>query len=326
VNDARPVRILAIDGGGIRGIVPATMLVELQRRLPRPIVEYFDVVAGTSTGGLVASAVCAPAPSGGPHYTPQQILEFYVRDGRQIFHRSLGWTVASLGGLRRPKYPARGIDAFLVDRFGDTELRHALKPLVLVSYDLTLRAPWVFSSVLAAEEASRNYLLRDACRASTAAPTYFPAATVRSLAGDSRELVDGGVCANDPVLAAFVVAERLYPGRPLALVSLGTGNFTHPIDGAAAKRWGLGGWAWRLLDLFSDGQSAMSEATTRRLLGAAARDGSRYYRVQPDLPAGLGRMDDTSDENLAGLERVTREHCTRHAAQFDEIATALLSG
>lgn len=326
MNDARPVRILAIDGGGIRGIVPATMLVELQRRLPRPIVEYFDVVAGTSTGGLVASAVCAPAPSGGPHYTPQQILEFYVRDGRQIFHRSLGWTVASLGGLRRPKYPARGIDAFLVDRFGDTELRHALKPLVLVSYDLTLRAPWVFSSVLAAEEASRNYLLRDACRASTAAPTYFPAATVRSLAGDSRELVDGGVCANDPVLAAFVVAERLYPGRPLALVSLGTGNFTHPIDGAAAKRWGLGGWAWRLLDLFSDGQSAMSEATTRRLLGAAARDGSRYYRVQPDLPAGLGRMDDTSDENLAGLERVTREHCTRHAAQFDEIATALLSG
>jgi len=326
VNDARPVRILAIDGGGIRGIVPATMLVELQRRLPRPIVEYFDVVAGTSTGGLVASAVCAPAPSGGPHYTPQQILEFYVRDGRQIFHRSLGWTVASLGGLRRPKYPARGIDAFLVDRFGDTELRHALKPLVLVSYDLTLRAPWVFSSVLAAEEASRNYLLRDACRASTAAPTYFPAATVRSLAGDSRELVDGGVCANDPVLAAFVVAERLYPGRPLALVSLGTGNFTHPIDGAAAKRWGLGGWAWRLLDLFSDGQSAMSEATTRRLLGAAARDGSRYYRVQPDLPAGLGRMDDTSDENLAGLERVTREHCTRHAAQLDEIATSLLSG
>jgi hypothetical protein len=205
-------------------------------------------------------------------------------------------------------------------------LRHALKPLVLVSYDLTLRAPWVFSSVLAADEASRNYLLRDACRASTAAPTYFPAATVRSLAGDSRELVDGGVCANDPVLAAFVVAERLYPGRPLALVSLGTGNFTHPIDGAAAKRWGLGGWAWRLLDLFSDGQSAMSEATTRRLLGAAARDGSRYYRVQPDLPAGLGRMDDTSDENLAGLERVTREHCARHAAQLDEIATALLSG
>lgn len=323
MSEPRPVRILAVDGGGIRGIVPATVLVELQRRLPRPIVEYFDVVGGTSTGGLVASAVCAPGPSGGPRYTPEQILEFYVRDCRQIFHRSLGWVIESLGGLRRPKYPARGIEAFLADRFGDTELRDAIKPLVMVSYDLTRRAPWVFSSVLAAEEASRNYLLRDACRASTAAPTYFPAATVRSSAGDSRELVDGGVCANDPVLAAFVVAERLYPGRPLALVSLGTGNFTNPIDGAAARRWGLGGWAWRLLDLFSDGQSAMSEATMRRLLGSAARENSHYYRVQPDLPEGLGRMDDTSPENVAGLERITREHCARHAAELDAIAAAL---
>lgn len=323
MSELRPVRILAVDGGGIRGIVPATVLVELQRRLPRPIVEYFDVVGGTSTGGLVASAVCAPGPSGGPRYTPEQILEFYVRDCRQIFHRSLGWVIESLGGLRRPKYPARGIEAFLADRFGDTELHQALKPLVMVSYDLTRRAPWVFSSVLAAEESSRNCLLRDACRASTAAPTYFPAATVRSFAGDSRELVDGGVCANDPVLAAFVVAERLYPGRPLALVSLGTGNFTNPIDGAAARRWGLGGWAWRLLDLFSDGQSAMSEATMRRLLGVAGRANSQYYRVQPDLPDGLGRMDDTSPENVAGLERITREHCARHAAQLDEIAAAL---
>jgi patatin-like phospholipase/acyl hydrolase len=323
MSELRPVRILAVDGGGIRGIVPATVLVELQRRLPRPIVDYFDVVAGTSTGGLVASAVCAPGPSGGPRYTAEQILEFYLRDCRQIFHRNLGWAVESLGGLRRPKYPARGIDAFLVDRFGDTELRHALKPLVMVSYDLTRRAPWVFSSVLAAEEASRNYLLRDACRASTAAPTYFPAATVRSLAGDTRELVDGGVCANDPVLAAFVVAERLHPGRPLLLVSLGTGKFTNPIDGAAAKRWGLAGWAWRLLDLLSDGQSAMSEATMHRLLGVATRADSRYHRVQPDLPAGLGRMDDTSQENVAGLERITRQHCARHAARLDAIAAEL---
>jgi hypothetical protein len=323
MSELRPVRILAVDGGGIRGIVPATVLVELQRRLPRPIVDYFDVVAGTSTGGLVASAVCAPGPAGGPRYTPQQILEFYVRDCRQIFHRSPWWFIESLGGLRRPKYPARGIEAFLSDRFGDTELRHALKPLVMVSYDLTRRAPWVFSSVLAAEEASRNYLLRDACRASTAAPTYFPAATVRSFAGDSREVVDGGVCANDPVLAAFVVAERLHPGRPLALVSLGTGNFTNPIDGAAAKRWGLGGWAWKLLDLLSDGQSAMSEATMRRLLGVAARADSHYHRVQPDLPAGLGRMDDTSPENVAGLERITREHCLQHAAQLDLIAAEI---
>lgn len=325
MSSDRPVRILAVDGGGIRGIVPATVLVELQRRLARPLVEYFDVVGGTSTGGLVASAVCAPDASGGPRYTAQQILDFYVQDCHQIFERSAWWTLKSLGGLRLPKYPARGINAFLRARFGEAELKDALKPLVMVSYDLTRRVPHVFSSVLAAEEASRNFLLRDACRASTAAPTYFPAAQVKSLAGEVRELVDGGVCANDPVLAAFVVAERVHPGRPLLLVSLGTGNFTNPIDGDSARRWGIAGWAWRLLDLFSDGQSAMSEATMRRLLAAAVRSDSRYFRLQPDLPSGVGRMDDTSPQNLASLQQITRDYCGTSHAQLDAIAAALVA-
>jgi len=323
VSDPRPVRILAVDGGGIRGIVPATILTELQRRLPGPLVEYFDVVAGTSTGGLVASAVCTPDAAGGSRYTPDEILEFYVRDCHQIFGRSAWWRLKSLDGLRRSKYPAAGIESFLEARFGDLQLREALKPLVLVSFDLTRRTPWVFSSVLAADDPARNCLLRDACRASTAAPTYFPAATVRSTGGESRELVDGGVCANDPVLAAFVVAERLHPGRPLFLVSLGTGNLTDPIDGAAARRWGIVGWAWRILDLLSGGQSAMSEATMRRLLGVEARQGSRYHRLQPDLPPGLGRMDDVSAHNVAGLQRVTREYCNRHAALLDDVARGL---
>jgi patatin-like phospholipase/acyl hydrolase len=319
----RPVRILAVDGGGIRGIVPATMLVELQQRLARPLVECFDIVAGTSTGGLVASAVCAPDGRGGARYTPAQILEFYERDCTQIFHRSLVWTVTSLGGMRRPKYPAAGIDAFLAARFGDLQLKDALRPLLLVSYDLARRAPWVFSSVLAAEEAGRNYYVRDACRATTAAPTYFPAATVRSFAGDSRELVDGGVCANDPALAAFVVADRLFPGRPALIVSFGTGNVTAPIDGAAAQRWGVVGWAWHLLDLLTTGQSAMSEASLRKLVGVTARDGSRYLRLQPDLPHDLGRMDDTSPQNVAGLQRVTREYCAGQAALLESIAAEL---
>jgi uncharacterized protein len=120
-----------------------------------------------------------------------------------------------------------------------------------------------------------------------------------------------------------VVAERLFPGRPLSLVSLGTGNFTHPIDGAAAKRWGLSGWAWRLLDLLSDGQSAMSEATMHRFLSTDFCAHSHYHRLQPDLPPGLGHMDDTSHDNLAGLERTTRDYCAKHAHRLASIAEEL---
>ena len=162
-----------MDGGGIRGIVPATLLIALQERLSRPLVACFDIVAGTSTGGLVASALCAPDAAGASRYSPQQILDFYKQDCHQIFQRSELWTIESLDGMRRPKYPADGIEAFLADRFGDLQLKDALRPLVIVSYDLTSRAPWIFSSVLAADDPARNYLVRDACRATTAAPTYF---------------------------------------------------------------------------------------------------------------------------------------------------------
>jgi patatin-like phospholipase/acyl hydrolase len=352
--ELRPLKVLAVDGGGIRGIVPATMLIALQERLDRPVVEYFDIVAGTSTGGLVGAGLCTPDSSGArPRYAVEDLLDFYLRDGREIFHRGYLHTICSLDGLLGPKYPAAGIDAFLEQRFGALELKDALKTLVLVSYDLARRRPHVFSSELARRQPERNFLLRDACRASAAAPTYFPPASVRSLAGASYLLVDGGVCANDPSLAAFVAAEEEvaqraeeratdhdpgdgaesdvarpldpYAGRPILVVSLGTGNLSTPLDGNAARRWGLVGWAEHILDVMADGQSRMSERCLQRLVDVAAPAGWQYRRLQPTLPPGLGRLDDTSDANVAGLERAARDYCARAdtARLIDSIAADL---
>lgn len=349
--DARPLKVLAVDGGGIRGIVPATMLIALQQRLVKPVVEYFDIVAGTSTGGLVGAGLCAPDSSGvRPRYTVDDILDFYRRDCREIFHRSFFHVVRSLGGLLSPKYPAAGIDAFLEQRFGAVELKDVLQTLVLVSYDLARRRPHVFSSELARKRPERNFLLRDACRASAAAPTYFPPAVVRDFAGGSCLLVDGGVCANDPALAAFVAAEEEvaqradervvgddpgdgaadgmshpvdpHAGRPVLIVSLGTGNLSTRLDGAAARHWGYAGWAEHILDVMADGQSTMSERCLRRLVDVAAPAGWHYRRLQPTLPPGLGRLDDTSDANVAGLERAARDYCARSdtARLLDTIA------
>ncbi len=319
MSDGAPVKVLAIDGGGIRGIVPTLLLMALQERLQRPVVDYFDIVAGTSTGGLLASGLCAPGADGRPRYGLEKILGFYTQDCHQIFHRSEAWKVLSVDGMAKPKYPADGMEAFLRDRFGDLRLSDACKPLVLVSYDLERRVPMIFSSLLAAQDLDRDFLLRDACRATTAAPTYFPAALVKSLAGRERALVDGGVCANDPVLAGFVTADRHFPGRPVRVLSLGTGNLTGPIDGQAAQHWGVAGWALHILEVLADGQSAMSDASFHRMLGG----GPAYHRLQPRLPAGLGRLDDTSRANIEGLQRSTREFCMERAAELDEIATQL---
>lgn len=323
MTDDRPVRILAVDGGGIRGIVPSVMLVALQQRLPGPLSDYFDVIAGTSTGGLVAAGLSAPDAKGAPRYSIEEVLGFYTGDCREIFHRSALWEVESLDGMSRPKYPADGMDRFLVERFGDLELKDAMRLLVLVSYDLAKRRPMVFSSARAAEDPSRNFLLRDACRATTAAPTYFPPAFVASLDGDSREFVDGGVCANDPTLPAFVEADLQFPDRPVLIVSLGTGRMNQPLDGAAVRNWGAAEWALNILDVLTDGQSGMSEACLTHLMATRERAGSSYVRLQPDVPAGLGRMDDTSDANLGGLQEITRRYCEAQSSKLDALAAAL---
>lgn len=319
----RAVRILAVDGGGIRGIVPAIMLEALQRRLERPVSDYFDVIAGTSTGGLIAAALCAPGPDGGPRYDTGQILGFYTDDCREIFHRSLWHTLVSIDGLRRPKYPSSGMRRFLSERFGDLQLAEARRLLMLVTYDITRRRPFVFCSARAVESAAKNFRVSDACLATTAAPTYFPAAAIESLAGAERHFVDGGVCSNDPMLPAFVEADKEFPGRPVLMVSLGTGNLTDPLGIRGTRRWGAVRWATQILDVLMDGQSGMSENCLDHLVKSRERAGSAYFRLQPDIPPGLGRLDDTSAGNVAGLQAVAAAYCRDQSAVLDGIASAL---
>jgi len=319
----RPVRILAVDGGGIRGIVPSVMLVDLQKRLHRPVADYFDIIAGTSTGGLVAAALCVPGTGGAARYAPQDILKLYLDDCRMIFRRSLRYAVTSLDGLRRPKYPAAGMDRFLFSVFGDLKLSQTRTLLMLVTYDIERRQPFVFSSARAREDGARNFLVRDACRATTAAPTFFPAASITSVAGTVRHFVDGGVCSNDPTLPGFVEADQQFPDRPAMLVSLGTGNITESLDLPRARRWGALGWSTRILEVLADGQSGMSENNLKHLAKSRGRVGSSYVRLQPDLPAGLGRMDDASDANVHGLVDLAQHYCATQADELDRIAAML---
>lgn len=322
-RDLRPVRVLAVDGGGIRGIVPSVLLVALQERLPRPISDFFDVIAGTSTGGMIAAALCAPGDGDAPRYAARDILELYTDDCRQIFRRSLFHAVVSLDGLRRPKYPASGISRFLEKVFGDMTLAKARSLLMLVTYDIEHRRPFVFSSARAREDTAKDFLVREACRATTAAPTFFPAATITSLDGTVRHFVDGGVCSNDPTLPAFVEADQEFPGRPVTLVSLGTGNITESLELRRARHWGAVGWATRILEVLTDGQSGMSEQSLKHLAKSRDRTGSSYVRFQPDIPPGLGRMDDTSHANVRGLVDLAQGYCSVQGAELDRVAAML---
>src|SRR3954469_18377138 len=102
------MRVLSIDGGGIRGVIPALVLTELERRAGRRTFELFDLIAGTSTGGILACALCAPDP-----LPASQLVGLYEERGPDIFDRSLFQRIKSAEGLIDEKYDAAGLEAAL---------------------------------------------------------------------------------------------------------------------------------------------------------------------------------------------------------------------
>jgi patatin-like phospholipase/acyl hydrolase len=278
-----PTKILSIDGGGIRGVIPATVLDHVEKTVGRPIAELFDVIAGTSTGGLIALGLTCPGDA-----------------GARIFPREL------FGRIRQffeEKYPDDGLNEVLEERLGDARLADALTSVIVTAYDIEARKPVFMRS------AKDDLLMRDVARATAAAPTYFE---------PEGPLIDGGVFATNPGMCAFVDA---YAGQAnvddTLLVSLGTGSLTKPIKAEDARSWGLAGWARHILDVVFDGVSDTVDYQLGQILG------SRYYRLQTPLTLANDDMDDASAENISNLERQGQALIDAERATLDEICAAL---
>jgi len=95
---AVPLRVLSIDGGGIRGIIPAKVLADLELRAGRPVAKLFDLVVGTSTGGILALGLTAPGEGDSPRWAAADLADLYVREGPRIFHRSVYDRIRSVDG------------------------------------------------------------------------------------------------------------------------------------------------------------------------------------------------------------------------------------
>ena len=168
------MRILSIDGGGIRGIVPGQILVSLEEKLKQKsgdqsarIGNYFDLFAGTSTGAILSAAYICPGLDGKPKFSAQEAVNFYLEDGDEIFDVGFWRSIGSLGGLNDEKYSADELERVLEEAFGDVKLSELLKPTCLVSYDVSRRKPLIFKQHSALEK-NRDFLVRDALRGSTA--------------------------------------------------------------------------------------------------------------------------------------------------------------
>jgi patatin-like phospholipase/acyl hydrolase len=291
------VKVIAIDGGGIRGLIPALVLAEIEQRTGRAIATMADLIAGTSTGAIIACALARPDAM-----SAARIAAAYERYGPRIFDRSLIKVVTSVGGLTDERYDDRGLVESLRRYLGDTRLADASTGLVLTAYDLEARSALLFRS------GRDDVSMVEAAHASSAAPTYFEPLRL----GD-RTLVDGGVFAINPAAIAYAEAS----GTVDVLVSLGTGEHTRRLPYARVKGWGALEWARPILDVVFDASADAVDFQLRALMD------TRYERLQTRLEEASDALDDASPENLAALKREAQRLIADRGADIDRICAAL---
>ena len=316
-GQANTIKVLAVDGGGIRGIIPAVLLSEIQKRLSRDLCQTFDLIAGTSTGGIIALGLGTLCNNGKP-YTPDQLLNLYLQNGSAIFQKS--W-LTPLRQLLFPKYPPDGLQKTLTRFFQSTEFCTAQTPLLISSYNLQKQMPFFFKSHLIASRPDYNWKVVDIARATSAAPTYFPPFHL-TRGADDFALVDGGVFVNNPSMAAFVEARLLYPDAArVVVVSVGTGDRQDGITFAQANKWGLIGWAKQIVPVLMD---SVSEAVDFELTTLPE---CTYYRLQVSgLPLAAGQMDNVSPDNLLTLQTLAKNYLAANSSQFDQVCAELKPG
>ena len=309
----RPFRILALDGGGIRGAFAAAFLADLERRLQCRVGEYFDMVVGTSTGGIIGAAIAIGEPAA-------RIEHFYREKGPMVFQRwweqpTPWWRRVrrwirrmparacdrllrrfglDCDWLRRPKYGATVLRESLEEVFGNRTMEDVRTCRLLInSVDLIRGQTIVFKTPhLPGMVRDRHYRIADIILATTAAPTYFPHAVI----GEGSAFVDGGVWANNPSMVAVAESiqikqnclragiDPVFDLESVQLLSIGTGKaplFAVPPAQGAGVAW----WAKGILDLVSITQAQAVHFQSKYILD------NRYYRIDFDVPDGSWRLD-----------------------------------
>ncbi|KAL5558894.1 hypothetical protein UlMin_035105 [Ulmus minor] len=349
-NEADIITVLSIDGGGIRGIIPGTILAFLESELQKldgpeaRLADYFDVIAGTSTGGLVTAMLAAPDANNRPLFAAKDIKDFYLDHSPHIFPQDrfsltlkrpcFVWNSSPFHAfkdlikyLKGPKYDGKYLHELLKEKLGNLRLRQTLTNVIIPTFDIKLLQPTIFSSYEKRNDIL-DALLSDICTATSAAPTYLPAhrfETTKSN-GERREfnLIDGGVAANNPAFVAVnEVSREIQRGNPkfipirsidfsrFLVISLGTGSAkAGKYDADEAAKWNILGWlnshnSTPLVDIFTQASSDLVDFFLSTIFQSLPQPHERYLRIQDDtLGDEVSSVDIATKENLNELVKV----------------------
>ncbi|KAJ1436795.1 Patatin-like phospholipase domain [Sesbania bispinosa] len=293
------------------------------------LADYFDVISGTSTGGLVTAMLTAPDKNNRPLFAAKDIKPFYMDHCPKIFPQRRGFcgtilaqVIRSLGG---PKYDGRYLHGVVREKLGDICLHEALTNIVIPTFDIKCLQPIIFSSYQVKRSPILDAKLSDICISTSAAPTYLPAHNFKNKdsKGEVHEfnLIDGGVCANNPSLVAMnevtkqVIGDNpdFFPIKPLEygrflIISIGTGTAKNEekFNAKMAAKWGLLDWLTHsgctpLIDVFTQSSADMVDFHLSTVTQALHSE-NNYLRIQDDTLSGNdASVDIATKENLEKL-------------------------
>lgn len=383
-GDVVIITILSIDGGGVRGIIPSEVLSVLESKLQKldaankdaRIADYFDFIAGTSTGGLMTAMLTAPNEKKRPLFAAKDIAKFYQEKSPNIFLRTpetntqppstdqggskisdpdeateessttqaevINTPATVLRGfidlieplnkyLLQPKYDGKNLQDTIKGLLGEKlALSETLTSVIIPAFDIKEFRPTIFSTLKAKRDKSMDAPLADVCRATSAAPYYFPPYHFKT--SKPFNLVDGGVAANNPSFLAVCEAmkEKKTDFQKIVILSLGTGapDASGRLEVGNGK-WGIVDWLWQddnstpLLDILTTAPDEMTEIYMSNVFQYSGLE-HNYTRIQVELKPSEAKMDNTSKENLESLKKIGRDLAEQNDAKLEAIASRLV--
>ncbi|KAI4356619.1 hypothetical protein L6164_000628 [Bauhinia variegata] len=318
------IPILSIDGGGIKGIIPAVILEYLESALQERannksarIADYFDVIAGTSTGGIIASMLTAPDSNNTdlPRFTASEIIQWYKEESPCIFNQSEQGSI-----LLGPKYNGNCLHDIAREQLQEIRLGDALTDLVIPTFDLKQLKPVIFSSFKINQVPDLNAKLADIVISTSAAPTLLPPYNFTN-GNTTFNMIDGAVVADNP---AFVACNELMQqgknNTELLLLSLGTGNIPEGgWNATEAANWGIIQWGSHLLTILGHSSTHQSGYYLATLFNDLQ---DNYLRIQEyNLSKEFESSDNSTQAYLDGLEDVGRKLLNETAKRINVITS-----
>ena len=325
----KTIKILSIDGGGIRGYIPALILEKLSALLDYEsgsgdLFSVFDIITGTSSGYLTAMGIASPDKKKGnegytdkPRYSMPEIVNIYETCRTDIFPER---TLEHLGVIKQAfhvKYNSLGLEKVLEGIFRERIMKDSLTNVLIASFDILSNKPVIISN-------DDDFYMKDVARGSSAAPTFFEPALIESISKEKKYcLIDGAMAANNPAMFAYTKARVKFPkAERFIILSLGTGQSKEHYSYEQIKNWGFVEWmlpsnGTPIYSIMSRAQEACVSMQLTQIPGV------EYYRINPVLEGESLEIDNISFKNMRILKKAAKKTIEENLSLLEKLTRDL---